>query len=84
MGLSILDVKVSQNMHNATVFVNLSGDALKKLKELNEYADVIKASIYKKVQLRYVPKILFRLDKDFEKSIKVHEILKSESDNISD
>ncbi|QGR02536.1 30S ribosome-binding factor RbfA [Ehrlichia ruminantium] len=79
--INISQVEVSSDIKNATVFVVISGDSANKeelIKELNDMSYFIRKAIFSYVDLRYVPRLYFKLDYHFDNLVKVNELLESQ------
>ena len=82
--LSINDVDISPNLRNLKVYVDISNmeEKHKKLiiKHLNEQdIYVIKQLLADKINLRYVPEIIFILDESNTKLLKMEQLIKEEA-----
>lgn len=87
--ISITNVDISPNLRNLKVYVDiLNMDqknkkiVVKKINSENIYS--IKDLIAKKINLRYVPEIIFILDDSNEKIYKMNKIIEAEAKKISD
>lgn len=74
--ITVSEVKVSPDLHNASVYVMpLAG---KDKKEVMEYLKALqpelRRTISKKLMLRVVPRLLFMLDESFEEAHKMNTI----------
>ncbi len=77
--LSITKVTLSADKHYSHIYFNLNGSKNAKelaCKGLNSAKGYIQAQLALKLQLRYTPKIEFRVDPFAEKSERVDAILK--------
>ncbi|CAI27932.1 Putative Ribosome-binding factor A [Ehrlichia ruminantium str. Gardel] len=83
IGCSIVNVskvEVSKDVKNATVFVVISDDHPDKedlVKELNDVSFLIRKAIFSYVDLRYVPKLYFKIDYHFDNLVRVNQLLES-------
>lgn len=75
--ITISEVRVSPDMHNATVFfMPLGGkDKEKMTKLLNSFAHNIKKQLYPQMKTKYVPNLMFRLDSTFDNVSRLDEVL---------
>ncbi|QXK92343.1 ribosome-binding factor A [Neoehrlichia mikurensis] len=85
--ISVSEVKVSDNAKNATVLIVISkyyNDNVDIIKELNDCSYVIRKAIFNYVQLRYVPRLYFKLDYKFNYFTKINNFFINENlkDNI--
>ncbi|MBI1275111.1 30S ribosome-binding factor RbfA [bacterium] len=78
--VTVSQVSISPDLKNATVFLApLAGrDSQQVLNEIRAQGDHIRRVIGKKVYLRFVPRLHFKIDDSFDKASRVHEILLSE------
>ncbi|MGN7678675.1 MAG: 30S ribosome-binding factor RbfA [Anaplasma sp.] len=78
--VSISGVKVSDDARNATVFVVVMGEPEARndtINALNDASGGIRRSIFKYLKLRYVPRLYFRLDAEYDNFLRVSEIMVS-------
>jgi ribosome-binding factor A len=76
--ISVTLVETSADLHHATVSISLIASDTEKAKILNALqtaAGFIAVNASKKVELRYFPKLVFKLDKSLEEHMRIHEIL---------
>ena len=76
--ISVTQVETSADLHHATVSISLiATDAEKNkiLQALQSAAGFIAVNASKKVELRYFPKLVFKLDKSIEEHMRIQEIL---------
>lgn len=76
--VSVTEVDTSADLHHAKVFVSLicsEEEKAKILAALNSAAGFIAVHAAKKVQLRYFPELIFKLDTSSEEYMKIHNIL---------
>ena len=79
--VSISQVEVSNDIKNATIFVVISDDCPNQedlIKELNDMSYFIRKAIFSYVNLRYVPRLYFKLDYHFDNLVKVNQLLESQ------
>ena len=85
--ITILGVKMSEDLKIAKVYLSIYGDEEAKkntLEALKRSKGYIKFLLGKRVNLRYMPEINFVLDDTFEKAARIDEILKKEAHAQSD
>ena len=78
--VSIVEVKTSRNLQNATIYISVIGDKkIKKnaLKGLTSASGFIQNQLRKNLDLKYVPSIQFRLDHSLEDAEKILTLLDS-------
>lgn len=76
--ISVTQVETSADLHHATVSVSMIATDAEKAKVVNALqsaAGFIAVHASKKVELRYFPKLQFKLDKGIEEHMKISEIL---------
>ena len=78
--VSIVEVKTSRNLQNATIYISVIGDKkIKKnaLKGLTSASGFIQNQLRKNLDLKYVPSIQIRLDHSLEDAEKIQTLLDS-------
>ncbi|ABD45050.1 ribosome-binding factor A [Ehrlichia chaffeensis str. Heartland] len=78
--ITISKVEVSSDIRDATVFVIISQECSDKealIKELNDSSYFIRKAIFSYVDLRYIPRLYFKLDYCFDNLVRVNQILES-------
>lgn len=78
--VTITDVKVSDDLRLAKVFFSMVGgdkEFAQTNKGLNSASSYIKKKLGKRLKMRYIPDILFKLDTSFEYGSHIDRILKS-------
>src|SRR5512145_3354960 len=81
--ITILGVKMSDDLKNAKVYLSIFGDEEKKtstLEALKRSRNYIKFLLGKRIQLRYMPDLHFVVDDTYEKAARIEEILRKEAD----
>lgn len=77
--LTVTEVRVSPDLKNATVYLLPLGgknqDAV--LAALNRHTKFVRGELARRVELRYMPEIVFELDKTFDASGHLEELLRS-------
>ena len=85
--ITILDVKMGEDLKNAKVYLSIYGDEGKKaaaLEALKRSKNYIKFLLGKRVKLRYMPELYFVIDDTYEKAARIEEILRKEANAQSD
>ncbi|HEY3276496.1 MAG TPA: 30S ribosome-binding factor RbfA [Syntrophorhabdaceae bacterium] len=80
--VTIMEVKMSEDLKVAKIFCSVYGDdetKQKTLEALKRSKGYIRFLLGKRIKLRYTPELIFVLDKTFETAMKIDEILKKES-----
>ena len=77
MSITVSEVRVSPDLKNATAYVMpLAGTQAEEIvRTLYEAAPYIRKLISKKVDLRYMPKLHFKLDRSYEEAARINELL---------
>lgn len=76
--ITITDVEVSGDMRHARVFVSVLGDEDDKkrnLKILNNAAHFIRGSLSKRIEMKAIPDLEFKLDTSADQGIRIMELL---------
>jgi len=77
--VTITAVEVSSDLRDATIFVSAYSEGKAKdetIEGLRDGSKYIRRKIGKKLHLRYLPKLTFRIDDSIEKGARVEETLK--------
>jgi ribosome-binding factor A len=85
--ISVNDVDVAPNLHNATVFIGvLGGEAQKKraMEALEQSRKRIQGYLGKAVVLKYTPHLRFVLDESVERGNRILRLLDELEDSSSD
>ncbi len=78
VALTITQVRVSPDLHDARVFVSVLGDeetATKTLRWLRSKAPEIRQEIGRRIVLKFLPKFEYRLDESTVHSTRMHALL---------
>lgn len=81
--VTIMEVKLTEDLKIAKVFCSVYGDEVEKAKSmaaLNRSKGYIKYLLGQRIRLKYIPEINFVLDDTFEKVARIEAILKKEKD----
>lgn len=80
ISITVPEVRLSPDLKNAKVFVLPFGTEATKefVKTLNDIAPHLTKLIAKKVYLKYLPKLYFKLDESFDKAKKLESLLKTD------
>lgn len=76
--VSVTQVDTSADLHHAKVYISLicsEQEKAKVLAGLNSAAGFIAVHAAKKVELRYFPELLFKIDTSIEEHMKIQKIL---------
>lgn len=75
---SITDVRVTNDLSFATVYIGVVGDDLKKANTLKGFENAkgyLKREISKQVKLRHTPELIFKIDESTERGMHIEKIL---------
>ncbi len=76
--VTVTDVEVSDDLRNAKVFVSIYGDDKNAtLKGLKSAVSFIRSEVARRMRLRFVPELLFRIDETAERGAHIMELLRS-------
>ncbi|WP_297813753.1 30S ribosome-binding factor RbfA [uncultured Finegoldia sp.] len=79
LNVSITEVKVTNDLSFATIYVDVIGDDDKKektLEGLNKAKGYIKKEIGDSIDLRHVPQLIFKLDNTSEQGMHIENLIK--------
>lgn len=75
--VTVTGVEISDDLRNAKVFVSvLGGDKADTLRGLESASNFIRSELGRRMRLKFVPELMFRLDETAEKSAHMMEILR--------
>ena len=80
--VTVLGVKMSDDLKDAKVYLSIYGDEGQKaatLAALKRSRSYIKFLLGKRIHLRYMPELHFIIDDTYEKAARIEEILKKEA-----
>ena len=83
--VTILDIRLSADTRNATVFVSVFGDEKVRkgaLIALNRAAPFVQRQVSRHVKLKHFPRLLFKCDEAVDRSLRVTELLKEIRDDL--
>ncbi|QUH26327.1 30S ribosome-binding factor RbfA [Serpentinicella alkaliphila] len=87
MMTTITEVDVTRDLRYATVFVSVLGKQKEKedtMEALKKSSGFIRREIGKRIKIRYIPEILFKLDESIEKSVDMFALIDKLKVNNSD
>ncbi len=76
--VTVVHVKVSPDMREATILVSIMGDATQQqlsLRGLQNSAGFLQQKITQQIDTRYTPRLQFKIDKGTQHSLQIGEIL---------
>lgn len=89
--VSVTDVEVSADLRHAKVFVSVLGNAQAKadtMAGLESALGYIRGELGRRLQMRFTPEILFRLDESIERGTRVvsllHDVVKEQKHDAPD
>ena len=76
--ISVTKVKTSPDLKNAKIYISILGSKSKKntLEGLKKASGFIRTELAQRVNLRYIPELIFELDETMEYGAKIDSILK--------
>lgn len=77
-GITVTEVKMSQDLKIAKAFVLPLGghDAEEKIERLKKFSFLIRKVLSKKIEMKFLPKILFAKDESFDYAEKIENLIK--------
>lgn len=75
--ITISEVRVAPDLKNATVYaMPLAGQKIEEIMTvLDAHAPQLRHLVAKKVELRYMPKLYFKLDTSFDEASRINQLL---------
>lgn len=76
--VSITDVECSNDCRRAKVFISVFGEEeqqTKTMEALNDHVGAIRGEICRRLQLRFAPELMFRLDNSLERGAQVSALI---------
>jgi len=75
--VTVTDAKASDDLRHATVYVSVLNidEGEKIVRKLNESASFIKGELGRRMKLRYVPSITFKIDESIQYGMKIDKLL---------
>ena len=76
--ITVCEVRISRDLRNATIFVMpLGGDpGLTITKALNKNSAYIRGGLAKMVNMKFLPRLKFKLDESFDEASKIERLLR--------
>jgi ribosome-binding factor A len=77
--VSVTDVEVSPDLRHAKVFVSILGDEEAKVKTmagLGNAQGFIRTELGRRIRLRRIPQLFFKLDNSIERGVRVQHLLR--------
>jgi ribosome-binding factor A len=81
--VTITNVEVSPDLRHAKVFVSSLGTAeetAKSIEVLSGAAGFLRSELFKRVRLRFIPELSFKVDKSIEHSVRISQVLRELKD----
>jgi ribosome-binding factor A len=87
--ITVTGAKVSDDLRNATVYLSVLNevDADKTIRKLNESSSFIKGELGRRLKMKFVPSLTFRIDESIQYGMKIDKLLneiKSERSTIDE
>jgi ribosome-binding factor A len=83
--VTITEVRLAPDCRNATVFVSVLGDKAAKKEAvlvLNHAAPFLQHVVARRIVMKFIPKLYFKLDKTMEQSEHINDLLKEIKDDL--
>jgi ribosome-binding factor A len=77
--ITVCEVKVSSDLKHATAYVTPTGggDAEKMARDLNRHQRFLRGLLARRVELRYVPELIFKADVSIDEAQRIESLLRS-------
>ena len=87
--ITVTGAKVSDDLRNATIYLSVlnTAESQKTLKKINESASFVKSELGRRLKIKYVPNLTFKIDESIEYGRKIDGLLdgiNSERSSIED
>ena len=87
--ITVTGAKVSDDLRNATIYLSVlnTAESQKTLKKINESASFVKSELGRRLKMKYVPNLTFKIDESIEYGRKIDSLLDgihSERSSIED
>ena len=83
--VTVTEVKLAPDCRNATIFVSLMGDEREKAETvttLNKAAPFLQHVVAKRIVVKFIPKLYFKIDKTIEQSNRLNDIFNTISGDL--
>ncbi len=77
--VSVTDVELSADLRHAKIFVSIFGDAEAKARTMQGLASAqgfIRTELARRIRLRHIPQVAFKMDQSIERGARVNELLR--------
>ncbi len=77
--VSVTDVELSADLRHAKIFVSIFGDAEAKartMRGLTSAQGFIRTELARRIRLRHIPEVAFKVDESIERGARVNELLR--------
>ena len=77
--VSVTDVELSMDLRHAKVFVSILGDAEAKVETMATLGNAqgfVRRELARRIRLRFIPAIHFKLDESIERGVRVQRLLR--------
>lgn len=81
--VSVTDVELSADLRHAKIFVSILGDAVAKtrtMEGLESAQGFIRTELARRIRLRRIPEVLFKIDESIERGARVNRLLRQVQD----
>lgn len=79
VAVTVTEVRVSPDLRSATAFVMPlgGGDRALVVKALNRHTRFVRGELARRVELKFMPTLAFKLDDSFDRSERIEKLLRS-------
>lgn len=87
LSITVSEVRIGPDLKNASVYVTpLAGqdDPARVVERLNQAAPALRRAVGKRIVLKYLPKLYFKIDKSFDNAGRINELLQTDPKILSD
>jgi ribosome-binding factor A len=77
--VSVIDVELSGDLRHAKIFVSVLGDAEANARTMEALASAqgfVRTELARRIRLRHIPRVAFRMDESIERGARVNELLR--------
>ncbi len=84
--ITVTGAKITDDLRNATVYISVLNieDSNKVIGKLNATAPFIKSELGKRLKMKFIPKLSFRIDESIEYGMKIDNLFKDIENERSD
>jgi len=81
--VSVTDVELSHDLRHAKIFVSIFGGAAEKARTMEALTNArgyVRTELARRIRLRYIPQVAFRMDESIERGARVNQLLRQVTD----